>query len=128
MTRSLSQILNDYIAAYLVAAMWATFIFLLSSRSALPSFDTSIADFLFKKSAHMFVYGVLYVLLYRAGRKMHPQNSWAVIWLPIIISLIYAITDELHQYFVPGRYGTIRDVGIDMLGVGIVFLRQYRYI
>ena len=29
----------------------------------------------------------------------------------------YAITDELHQFFVPGRSGNIIDVGIDTLGV-----------
>lgn len=29
----------------------------------------------------------------------------------------YAISDELHQFFVPGRSGNIFDVGIDTLGV-----------
>ena len=29
----------------------------------------------------------------------------------------YAITDEIHQFFVPGRSGNIIDVGIDTLGV-----------
>ena len=39
----------------------------------------------------------------------------------IIISIsiggVYAIIDEIHQYFIPGRSSMITDVGIDTLGV-----------
>ncbi len=34
-----------------------------------------------------------------------------------IISFIYAVSDEVHQIFIPGRTATIRDVFIDMFGV-----------
>jgi len=34
-----------------------------------------------------------------------------------IISFIYAVSDEVHQIFIPGRTATIRDVYIDMFGV-----------
>lgn len=33
------------------------------------------------------------------------------------IGVIYAITDEIHQSFIPGRCASIMDVGIDSLGV-----------
>lgn len=37
--------------------------------------------------------------------------------LPIqAIATLYAATDEIHQYFVPGRYGTWFDVMIDSCG------------
>lgn len=36
--------------------------------------------------------------------------------LPVAIAFIYACTDELHQYFVPGRYCTFMDVIIDTAG------------
>lgn len=39
----------------------------------------------------------------------------------ILVSLLfgtfYASTDELHQYFVPGRSARLFDVGLDTLGV-----------
>jgi len=114
--------------AYFPAAVWAVTIFLLSSQSTLPGLSVSTADFVFKKSAHMFVYAVLYFLLWRAMHKTTSQ-TWKHRWLlPIIITLIYASVDEFHQVFVPGRFGTLRDIGYDMLGASIIFLRQYRYI
>jgi len=43
-------------------------------------------------------------------------------WLPILISFIYAISDEIHQYFVPGRFGTWYDVLIDTSGAAFGIL------
>ena len=37
----------------------------------------------------------------------------------LIISLSYSVLDEVHQYFVPGRYSSIRDIIIDSLGIFI---------
>ncbi|NLK74836.1 MAG: VanZ family protein [Clostridiales bacterium] len=39
-----------------------------------------------------------------------------LILLSIIITSIYAVTDEVHQLFIPGRSGEIKDVLIDSLG------------
>ena len=36
---------------------------------------------------------------------------------PILLGLIYAITDEVHQHFVPGRAMQIADVLIDFSGI-----------
>ena len=43
--------------------------------------------------------------------------------MPFIISLVFAVIDEIHQTFVPTREGTIRDVLIDAMG--IVFMYSY---
>ena len=40
----------------------------------------------------------------------------------ILLTVIYAIIDEIHQYFVPNRYFDIFDVFIDIIGVVIGFL------
>ena len=121
--------LKQLVLAYLPPTLWAGFIFFLSAQGILPSFEFSTLDFIFKKSSHMFVYGVLYFLLWRAVRLTIPGPHRAIHWiLPMALTLLYAISDELHQNTVPGRYGTFRDVGYDMLGAGIVFLLQYRYI
>lgn len=114
--------------AYLPAAAWAATIFLLSAQSTLPGLSVSAADFVFKKSAHIFVYAVLYFLLWRAMIKTTAPTNTRRWLLPLAMTLIYASIDEFHQIFVPGRFGTLRDVGYDMLGASIVFLRQYRYI
>lgn len=77
----------------------------------------------------MFVYAILYLLLHRAVSITRPAASLKTQWaLPLVICLLYAISDEIHQTFVPNRYGTIRDIGYDMLGASIALLRKYRYI
>ncbi len=69
-------------------------------------------DFIIKKSAHILEYTVLFLLWFRALGNKNPFQA-------IIFSLIYAFTDEIHQLFVPGRTGRLRDVGIDFVGMFI---------
>ena len=133
----MTQKLTRYLFAFLPPVLWAALIFLLSSYSVLPSFELSTLDFIFKKSAHMFVYAVLYWLLFRGVRislnlkksSLAPNTiNTYLLWLPLILVFCYSLTDEIHQSFVPGRHGTLRDMGYDMLGVLIVWLRKYQYI
>ena len=51
-------------------------------------------------------------------------------YLPWLIGTFYAVTDELHQHFVPGRSCEFRDVCIDSAGVlcGILCIFIYRRI
>jgi len=113
--------------AYLPVLAWAGLIFYLSSQSVLAGLEINVLDFIFKKSAHMFVYFVLYFLTFRAELMINEQrkNRWLV---PIIICLLYALSDEFHQSFTPGRHASFRDIGFDSLGVLIAFMRIYHYI
>lgn len=86
-----------------------------------------------KKTAHIFVYAVLYLLLFRAtflltDRVNQPRRQLLLAWLPLILCLIYAISDEVHQTFTPGRNGSVIDVGFDMIGASLAMLKTYRYI
>ncbi len=76
-----------------------------------------------RKSAHVFLYAILGVLAYLNARK-YSRNRHLI--LAMLFCLLYAVSDELHQAFVPGRAGLISDVLIDfagsMLGMGIVCL------
>lgn len=74
-----------------------------------------------RKAAHMAEYAVLSILLY----------LWLERWqfgickrsiLAIILAALYAASDEIHQLFVKGRAGTIRDVIIDSIGAVIGIL------
>jgi VanZ family protein len=129
MPKNLVSSVLHFSKAWLPPLLWALFIYVLSDQGVLPKFDEDFADFIFKKSAHMFVYAVLYLLFYRAIshslRDQHTPRFWIY---ALVLTFIYAASDELHQMFVPGRYGTIRDVGYDMLGASIALLRQYQYI
>ena len=65
-----------------------------------------------RKCAHFTEYAVLANLVSNALR-LAGQFRWK---LPVIISAAYAVTDEIHQYFVPGRACRLLDVTIDTSG------------
>jgi VanZ family protein len=88
-------------------------IFVLSAREGLDTGDGSKLRFDVAKLAHLTVYFVLGALLDRAmaGHRMRRQAWWVMV---VLVS--YAITDEIHQAFVPGRTPLLLDIGIDAAG------------
>ena len=44
------------------------------------------------------------------------SHVWRVVFIITGISVLYGITDELHQYFVPGRDCSIFDLTADAIG------------
>lgn len=72
-----------------------------------------------KKSAHMFVYAVLYYLVVKAFGKV----TYKTLLLSFVICVVYAMSDEYHQSFVPGRTAKVTDIGFDSLGMSIAYLR-----
>ena len=72
-------------------------------------------DHIVRKSAHVFLFFVLAMLVANAFLKTGVKWFKAFIFAFIITSL-YACSDEIHQIFVPGRACRLSDVGIDSLG------------
>jgi len=95
--------------AWVPAVVWAGVIFALSS---VPSLSTGLGtwDLVLRKLAHMTEYAVLGALLVRAA------SSEAAAFA---LGVTYAVTDEIHQTFVPGREGAPLDVVIDAAGVAL---------
>jgi VanZ family protein len=89
------------------AVAWAALIFILSS---IPDLGTGLGgwDVLLRKLAHAAEFAILGALLVRALRR----PGWAV-----ALGIAYAVSDELHQSFVPGRQGSALDVALDSVGV-----------
>lgn len=89
----------------------------------IPKADFNIEDFnhIVRKNAHFIAYLVLGVLVINA-LKMSGIRGIRAFGLTLGICMLYAVSDEIHQLFVPGRSGEIRDVMIDSSGaaVGIV--------
>lgn len=78
---------------------------------------------LLRKTAHFTEFALLGVSAYfaLADRKSKPR-----FWISLCIAVIYAASDEIHQLFVPGRFGIWSDVVIDSLGAltGILIYRR----
>jgi VanZ like family len=99
---------GPFVRRWLPVLAWAAVIFAFSS---VPDLGTGLGgwDLVLRKIAHAGEYAVLGALLARAtGRP----------WLAAALGVLYAVSDEVHQAFVPGRAGSPLDVAID--GVGVV--------
>ncbi|WP_405131600.1 VanZ family protein [Paenibacillus sp. FSL H8-0317] len=73
------------------------------------------AEFIFRKSAHLFVYAVLAMLVY-GGLRYRRIRIMTCIVVALAVVLIIASIDEYIQQFSPNRTSSIRDVGLDLLG------------
>ena len=72
--------------------------------------------FLVRKSAHFTEYGILSLLWFRAWRGTRIGFAWQWAGLGVVIAMATAITDEVHQSFVPSRTGSAWDVLLDVTG------------
>ncbi len=93
-------------------------------QQAMPGVSTAILTFLVRKSAHIIAYFILGILMYRALRiNIRRWRTRTVASFALLSCSLYAVTDEIHQLFVPGRSGELRDVMIDsiaaLVGVGL---------
>src|SRR3989344_154490 len=114
---------------WLWVVLWAGLIFLLSSVSGLESGLEQ--DFLLRKLTHIFEYFVLTWFLYSAFsghylevNKNPPPHRQALFFV-LLLAVFYALSDEFHQTFVPGRSGNLRDVAIDFVGILAATLLLY---
>lgn len=82
----------------------------------------SDADFYVRKTAHFLEFALLGILLFFATGSYKYDKRWIIAF---ILTALYAVSDEIHQIFVPGRAGMILDVIWDSFGAfcGIMLIR-----
>jgi VanZ family protein len=82
-----------------------------------------LVQFVIRKLAHLTEYGLLGWLWFRALRR-GAQPRWTLRWslLAVVIAIAVAITDEVHQSFVPSRTASPLDVVIDACGATLAQL------
>lgn len=99
------------------AIAWALTLFVLSSIPDLSSpIDITEWD---DKIEHFVAYAILGVLLVRALAVYRPQPNAQDFRIALILGILFGMTDELHQYFVPGRFMDFIDFVADAIGVMI---------
>ncbi|MBP3706929.1 MAG: VanZ family protein [Clostridia bacterium] len=100
-----------------------------------PDFDEMTEDeqqelldkFPIRKLAHFFAYSVLGILSWLSFVSYKKITYKLRCVYPFFICVIYAVSDELHQYFVAGRSCELRDVVIDSSGalLAIIIISLY---
>lgn len=99
-----------------------TLIFYLSSQQKISVSPTYVFNFIIFKFLHVTEYAILYFLWWWAiSNKKNAFHHQKYLWVGLF-SLAFAISDEIHQTFVPTREGTVRDVCIDGIGITIMYI------
>ncbi len=98
-----------------LALAWMALIFVLSAQSSFDFVPTRWQVDPVSWTAHFGEYAVLALLFWQALRHTARFNPWAAP-LAFVLALLYAISDEWHQFYVPGRYADGRDVLVDAAG------------
>ena len=82
--------------------------------------DPETVGFVVRKTAHFTEYMMLGACLLLNVRdcfaQLQPRQMWGLAWM---LGTAYAVTDELHQRFVPERSCEPRDMCIDAAGVAL---------
>ena len=86
--------------------------------------DRQTMVFIVRKGAHFTEYTILGGFLVPAvtewmavDKTPVPDRVRSIRIISWLVGTLYAVTDEIHQYFVPGRSCELRDIGIDSCGV-----------
>ncbi len=90
---------------------------------------------LIRKSGHVFGYGLLSILLFRAWRETLPslmRAKWTLRWgnIAVLGTCLVASLDEWHQSYLPTRTGNVRDVILDTcagLAAQLALFLYYRW-
>jgi VanZ family protein len=96
------------IIKFIPSLIWMSVIFYFSSRQTTGIGTNTTDRFLILKSFHLIEYAFLAILLSFAIYKKK---------FVFLIAYLYAISDEIHQSFVPGRTSRFRDTLIDLIGI-----------
>jgi len=98
---------------WLLTFLWMAIIFYFSSIPNLKITE-GLSDLILRKIAHFSVYFILNFLLFRSIIQTNKSNK--TIFYSTLFSILYAISDEIHQYFVPTRNFSFVDILIDSAG------------
>ena len=97
--------------------IYATFIFYLSSITGqyTPKWFAHQDVIL-----HIIEYAIFAFLVNRAFKEYYPRLSFMgrFLWV-FFFSIIYAVSDEFHQIFVPNRFPSLYDITYDGIGIFI---------
>ena len=81
-------------------------------------------DIIVRKIAHGFEYLTLSILVCFLVSE-YSLNIKKILIISIIVCLLYSISDEIHQLYVPGRSCELMDVFIDNIGVSLGLIIFY---
>ena len=102
--------------------------FLIFFYSSNPSPGTSLGTrhlvVAYSSYLHLLEYLILSFLVYLASYYTHLFRKYSILSTFLFVAL-FAISDEVHQLFVPGRYFSYIDMGVDTFSSVLFFAVRY---
>lgn len=127
---------------WITTIAWAGLIYFLSAQPEIRVVATDL-DKILRKFAHAFFFAVLMILVYRSllwtvrtkMREFELRKDFdasilietLLLIISVLISILYAASDEYHQSLVPTRNGSVCDVLIDTAGVLVSALLLFKF-
>lgn len=124
MNSMMNKKIKIFLYFWLPVLLYSVLIYSLSSNQN----TAFISQFFFiDKLIHFLVYAFLGLLVVRAFTTLRFQgNMFWLILISILLSTLYGVSDEIHQYFVPSRHVDVKDICADLLGSAFgVFLYYF---
>ena len=108
--------LKLFFSLWLPVVFWCGLLFYFSSVPNLRAVENNFWDEIIRSGAHFCLYGLGYFLFFRALNKNFI--------LALILTIGYALSDEIHQSFVPTRTFQLQDLAVDFSGgfLGMILL------
>ena len=106
------------VLAWLLSISYAALIFYLSSYSMPPQPQIVVRIPAYFK--HIIEYSIFGFLLLASFRSNTITRKNALL-IAISVAIFYGISDEFHQFFVPGRVFSLSDISADAIGSFICF-------
>lgn len=125
------------IFSWVILILWLFLIFYFSNQPAVESaelsegildkllniFNIPLTDFIIRKAAHFTEFAVLSILSFNVTVRTVNVSLFKCSVVSVLFSVLYAVSDEIHQIFVVGRACRVFDVFVDSLGIitGLIF-------
>jgi VanZ family protein len=106
---------------YYLALVWLFLIYFISSHPSIADINSPFTHF--DKLVHMGVYGILYLLLYW-NLTYAPKSLWGrhPVFFSLLLTILYGLSDEIHQIYIPMRTADFADFLADSAGAGLAHL------
>ncbi|MAG02412.1 teicoplanin resistance protein VanZ [Candidatus Pacearchaeota archaeon] len=103
---------KNSIISWIITLVIASTIFYLSSKTFEGTSKTGYLSIVY----HFFAFFFLALFLLISSTKGN-KNKRSILIISIILTILYGISDEFHQYFVPGRSSSLFDILTNSVGI-----------
>jgi VanZ family protein len=104
---------------YLYLSLFSTLLIIYAS--SIPDLalldDDSLVEQIISNIAHFPAYALLTFLWLKAFERRSASHSFMAAALILFALILFAVSDEIHQSFIPGRSASYMDIGLDLLGI-----------